>query len=77
MSRIYKSKRGFTLMEIVLVLAIIVILAAVVGIELLFRVQFCCVSTNFVSIPVFPSGNSCDSRIYSHRLDRLWYPDHE
>lgn len=31
MSRIYKTKRGFTLVEMVLVLAIIVILAAVVG----------------------------------------------
>ncbi|MBO4650366.1 MAG: prepilin-type N-terminal cleavage/methylation domain-containing protein [Clostridiales bacterium] len=30
MSRIYKSKRGFTLVEIVIVIAIIVMLAAVV-----------------------------------------------
>ena len=34
MSRIYKTKRGFTLVEMVLVLAIIVILAAVVGISI-------------------------------------------
>ena len=34
MSRIYKTKRGFTLVEMVLVLAIIVILAAVVGMSI-------------------------------------------
>ena len=34
MSRIYKTKRGFTLVEMVLVIAIIVILAAVVGMSI-------------------------------------------
>ena len=34
MSRIYKTKRGFTLVEMVLVIAIVVILAAVVGISI-------------------------------------------
>lgn len=33
MSRIYKTRRGFTLVEMVLVIAIIVLLAAVVGIS--------------------------------------------
>lgn len=33
MSRIYKTKRGFTLIEMVLVIAIIVLLAAVVGVS--------------------------------------------
>ncbi len=34
MNRIYKSKRGFTLVEMMIVIAIIVMLAAVVGISL-------------------------------------------
>ena len=34
MNRVYKSKRGFTLVEIVIVVAIIVMLAAVVGISI-------------------------------------------
>ena len=33
MSRIYKNRHGFTLVEVVLVIAIIAILAAVVGIS--------------------------------------------
>jgi type IV pilus assembly protein PilA len=33
MNKIYKTKRGFTLVEMVLVIAIIVLLAAVVGIS--------------------------------------------
>ena len=34
MSRIYKTKRGFTLVEMVIVIAIVVILAEVVGISI-------------------------------------------
>ena len=34
MNRIYKSKRGFTLVEMMIVIAIIVMLAAVVGISI-------------------------------------------
>jgi len=34
MNKIYKTKRGFTLVEMVLVIAIIVLLAAVVGISI-------------------------------------------
>ena len=33
MNRVYKTRRGFTLVEIVLVIAIIVLLAAVVGLS--------------------------------------------
>ena len=33
MNKIYKSKRGFTLLEVVIVIAIIVLLAAVVGLS--------------------------------------------
>ena len=33
MNRVYKTRRGFTLMEMVLVIAIIVLLAAVVGLS--------------------------------------------
>ncbi len=54
MSRIYKSKRGFTLMEIVLVLAIIVILAAVVGISI----------HGYVS-----KGNDASSSLASERVE--------
>ena len=34
MNRVYKTKRGFTLVEVVLVIAIIVLLAAVVGLSI-------------------------------------------
>ena len=54
MSRIYKNKRGFTLVEMVLVIAIIVLLAAVVGISV----------SEYIKM-----GNSGEDEVHSQRIE--------